>query len=148
MILGSLNDTARVEGLHPLLNPLFEYIKSHDFLAEPVGRIVLQGEELFINNDNPILRSPAEQLIEVHRRYLDVHLPLDAPEIAGWKPLCDLTEVKEAYSYEKDIAFYTDKPSTYFTVYPGQFLIVFPEDGHAPIIGEGKLRKICAKIRL
>ena len=95
-----------------------------------------------------ILRSQSEQVVEVHRRYLDVHVPLDAPEIVGWKPLCDLKEVQQAYSEEKDCAFYSDRPSTYFTVYPGQFLIVFPEDGHAPIIGEGRLRKICAKIKL
>ena len=148
MILGNLNDTKRVEGLHPLLPFLFEYIKKHDFLSMPIGRIELQGEALFINNDNPVMKPQSAQLIEVHRRYIDVHVPLDAAETIGWKPLYDLSEVSRPYSCEKDIAFYADNPSTYFTVYPGQFLIVFPEDGHAPIICEGKLRKICAKIRL
>ena len=138
----------RVEALHPLLGKLFSYIKEHDFLSDSIGRIELDGDRVFINNDYPILRSQSEQVVEVHRRYLDVHVPLDAPEIVGWKPLCDLKEVQQAYSVEKDCAFYSDRPSTYFTVYPGQFLIVFPEDGHAPIIGEGRLRKICAKIKL
>ena len=134
MILGDLSDTKRVEALHPLLGKLFSYIKEHDFLSDSIGRIELDGDRVFINNDYPILRSQSE--------------PLDAPEIVGWKPLCDLKEVQQAYSEEKDCAFYSDRPSTYFTVYPGQFLIVFPEDGHAPIIGEGRLRKICAKIKL
>lgn len=148
MIIGNLNDSSRIEFLHPCLKRLFDYIKTHDLLSEPIGRIELKDNDVFINNDCPVLRSQSEQVIEVHRRYLDVHVPLDAPEIVGWKPLCDLKEEYQAYSEEKDCAFYSDRPSTYFTVYPGQFLIVFPEDGHAPIIGEGRLRKICAKIKL
>lgn len=98
MILGDLSDTKRVEALHPLLGKLFSYIKEHDFLSDPIGRIELDGDRVFINNDYPVLRSQSEQVIEVHRRYLDVHVPLDAPEIVGWKPLCDLKEVQRAYS--------------------------------------------------
>ena len=36
----------------------------------------------------------------------------------------------------------------YVTVRPGEFLIVYPEDAHAPIIGRGKLRKLIAKVKL
>ncbi len=148
MILGNLNDTARVEALHPLLGELFAYIKSHDLLNAPLGRIELQGDSLFINNDQPVLRTREEQVIEVHRRYLDVHVPLDGPEVIGWSPLCDLKEESQPYTEGGDCALYTDRPSTYLTLYPGQFLLVFPEDGHAPIIGEGKHRKLCAKVKL
>lgn len=83
MILGDLSDTKRVEALHPLLGKLFSYIKEHDFLSDSIGRIELDGDRVFINNDYPILRSQSEQVVEVHRRYLDVHVPLDAPEIVG-----------------------------------------------------------------
>ena len=31
---------------------------------------------------------------------------------------------------------------------PNDFLIVFPEDAHAPIIGSGKIRKVIAKVML
>ena len=41
MILGDLSDTKRVEALHPLLGKLFSYIKEHDFLSDPIGRIEL-----------------------------------------------------------------------------------------------------------
>ncbi len=148
MILGNLTDSARIEGLHPSFSQLFEYVKSHDLLAAPLGRIELDGDNLFINNDNPTLRTRKEQIIEVHQRYLDVHIPLDGPEVIGWSPLCDLKEERQAYSAEKDCALYADRPSTYVTVYPGQFLIVYPEDGHAPIIGEGTRRKLCVKVKL
>ncbi len=148
MILGNLNDSERIESLHPLFGKLFAYIKNNDLLNMPLGRIEVQGDELFINNVEPELRAREEQVIEVHRDYIDVHVPLNGPEIIGWSPLCDLKEESQAYDKAGDCALYTDRPSTYVTVYPGQFLLVYPEDGHAPIIGEGKLRKLCAKVKL
>ncbi len=148
MILGNLKDAERIESLHPLFGKLFAYIQENDLLHAPMGRIELQGDELFINNVEPELRTREEQVIEVHRDYIDVHVPLNGPEIIGWSPLCNLKEESQAYDEAGDCALYTDRPSTYVTVYPGQFLIVYPEDGHAPIIGEGKLRKLCAKVKL
>ncbi|MGL4909210.1 MAG: YhcH/YjgK/YiaL family protein, partial [Bacteroidales bacterium] len=31
---------------------------------------------------------------------------------------------------------------------PGDIVIVYPEDAHAPAIGYGKIRKVIAKIKL
>ena len=47
----------------------------------------------------------------------------------------------------KDIQFFDDEPQTFYTLRPGQFTILFPEDGHAPMIGEGDVRKIIVKVR-
>lgn len=47
----------------------------------------------------------------------------------------------------KDIRFFDDEPETFYTLRPGQFTIFFPEDGHAPMIGEGNVRKIIVKVR-
>ena len=49
MILGDLSDTKRVEALHPLLGKLFSYIKEHDFLSDPIGRIELDGDRVYID---------------------------------------------------------------------------------------------------
>ena len=39
-----------------------------------------------------------------------------------------------------------DHPTAYTKVYPGQFVIYFPSDGHAPGIGQGTIRKAVIKI--
>ena len=49
MIIARIEDSDRYYALHPLLKPLFEYVKSHDLLTAPAGRITLQGDDLFIN---------------------------------------------------------------------------------------------------
>lgn len=148
MIITDLQNTATIEALHPAFKQLFDYLKSHNLIDMPLGRIELDGDRLFINNDNPTLRSADEQTIEVHRRYIDVHIPLDRDEIIGWKTTGHCTDLASDYEKDKDRMFYNDKPTTYITLHPGEVCICYPEDGHAPIIGTGTMRKAVAKVEL
>ena len=50
MILTTLNDSQRIEPLHPLFKTLFDYVKQHNLLDAPLGRIEIDGDNLFINN--------------------------------------------------------------------------------------------------
>lgn len=150
MIISDLNDSRRIEGLHPLFTKLFEYVKSHDMLQAPLGRHELDGDNLFINNSNPECKSREEQHLEMHYQYIDVQILLEGEETIGWKPTKDLKPetVVTPYVEKDDFALYHDIPTTYFDVHPGQFVIFYPEDAHAPIIGKGKIRKMVAKVRL
>ena len=86
--------------------------------------------------------------LEVHRSYIDVHILLEGKERIGWLAPESLKKVVQEYNPEQDMALYTDEPSLYVDLLPGQFAIVFPEDPHAPMIGEGKIRKLIAKIKI
>ena len=69
--------------------------------------------------------------------------------MVGWSDIQQLTTQSVApFDCDKDFAFYAEQPSTYFTVHPGEFYVMFPEDAHAPIIGHGNIRKLVAKIRV
>jgi beta-galactosidase beta subunit len=59
-----------------------------------------------------------------------------------------LNESEAPFDVENDFALYAETPSTYFTALPGDFYIVYPEDAHAPVIGEGVLRKLIVKVLL
>lgn len=148
MLLSTLKNTRDAERLHPLLKPLFDYVNSHDLLNAPLGRIEIQGDDLFINNVESTLVKAEDQVVEVHRNYIDVHIPLSTAETIGWASLETLTKETKPYSEEGDCALFSDKPSTYVDVRPGQFLVCMPEDAHAPIIGDGKIRKLIAKVRI
>ena len=149
MILGSLAACDRYLSLHPLLDELFAYVRTHDLLHAPAERITLRGDDLFINIADAQLLTAEAQKLEVHRAYLDVHFPLSGPEIFGWRNLDDIHVEPEApFNTEADFALYPAPAATYLTLHPGEFAIVWPEDAHAPIIGEGVLRKAIAKIKL
>lgn len=151
MVLATLDNSKRYESLHPLFARLFEYVKTHDLLNEPLGRIVIEGDELFINNvetgghDPHVLEG---QVLEMHRDYIDIHIPLSAPEVIGWKDVKDIKTFTKEYTKEGDCAL-TDEPSDAFvTVRPGQFCIVWPEDAHAPALSKDKFRKLIVKVKL
>lgn len=146
MIVSNLQNTERIESLHPLFKTLFDYVKTHDLLHADLGRIEIDGNRLFINNVNPECVAPEKQVLELHHDYIDVHILLEGKETIGWKALEDLEKEVKAYSKEEDCALYADAPTTYVNLLPGQFMIVYPEDPHAPIIGQGKIRKLIAKV--
>lgn len=148
MMISTLADTARAEALHPLLPRLFDYVRSHDLLHTPCGRIDLDADRLYINNVNPQCVAATEQLLEAHCRYIDVHILLEGSETIGWSPIEGLTDVRQPYDEVTDCVLYADRPSTYVTLSPGQWLMAWPEDAHAPVIGNGRIRKLIAKVRL
>lgn len=149
MILNALQDSARIEPLHPLFKKLFDYVKTHDLTKVEPGRITLDGESLYINVCDATLCGKEEQKLEVHRRYIDVHFPLGGTETIGWRDLKSIAAPSEApFDEDGDFALYACPAATYLTVRPGEFCVMYPEDAHAPVIGKGSLRKAIAKVRL
>lgn len=148
MIVSNLQNSQRVESLHPLFKRLFDYVKTHDLLHAELGRIEIEGDALFINNVNPECVPADKQVLEVHHDYIDVHILLEGAERIGWKAIEDVTDETKPYEKEGDCALYADAPTTFVDLLPGQFVIVYPEDLHAPVIGKGKIRKLIAKVKL
>ena len=112
------------------------------------GRIELDGDNLF-NNYMDVEGEPAEKRpLEVHREYIDVHILLSGKERIGWLAPSALKTRTQDFGPDCDMALYSDTPSLFIDLLPGQFAIIYPEDPHAPIIGEGKIRKLIAKIKI
>ena len=57
-------------------------------------------------------------------------------------------EQKGDYNPEKDVLFYNDPPEMHFGLRDRQFAILFPEDVHAPMIGEGMIKKLVIKVKI
>lgn len=148
MIIATLKDAERYYALHPLLKELFEYVAAHDLTAAPKGRITLKGDELFINVNETQMVARQQQKLEVHRKYIDVHIPLTCAEEFGWRHIATLGESDAPFDADNDFALYTAESSKWFTLAPGEFCIVYPEDAHAPVVGNGTIRKLVAKIML
>lgn len=146
MILASLADSAQYETLHPLFHKAFEYVKQNDLAQAPVGKIVLDDDKLFISVSDVTGKIADEAKLESHAKYIDIQMPLNAVEIIGFLPAGECRNPIDGYNTSKDITFFTDKPSAYVQVEPGQFVILFPHDGHAPCIGRGPMRKLVIKV--
>lgn len=85
---------------------------------------------------------------EAHKKYIDIQYCISGIETMGWKSLDDCKNPSEGYNNERDVTFYEDRPDTYFELNPGQFVIFFPEDMHAPMIGNGLIKKLVIKVKV
>lgn len=112
MILNSLKDSASIESLHPLFKKAFDYIKATDFSKVPAGKIVLDGDNLYISVAEPTGKTKETARMETHDKYIDIQMPLTAVETMGWKATNELKEPTAPYNPEKDITFFADKPTT------------------------------------
>lgn len=145
MIIGDLKNSFRYENLHPLFKEVFSVIKNTNWNEKEVGKIILDDEKLFIIVSEPECIAKEKQVLEYHKKYLDIHILLQGEETIGWKSLNDCNDEKQAYNEKDDYGLYNDAPDTFVTLQPNQFLIVYPEDAHAPIIGNRKIRKLVVK---
>lgn len=148
MILDSLKNSEAYEKLHPLFKEAFDYLKSVDFSKAEAGKTELRGKDLFVMVSDSDMKTEADAKMEAHNKYIDIQLPISKPETYGWKARAELKEEQVSFNEEKDIQFFQDKGTTLVTAVPGDFAVFFPQDGHAPCIGEGQIRKVVVKIKL
>lgn len=147
MVLDSLKNAEFYYSLSPRLKQAFELVAQVDWTTAAAGRHDLDGNNIFVNVMDVDLKKPEDAPIEVHNAYIDIQILITGTEEAfGWSDRADLRSPRSEFNAEKDICFYNDRPQTFYTLRPGQFTILFPQDGHAPMVGTGKIRKIIVKV--
>ena len=85
---------------------------------------------------------------ECHNKNIDIQLCIRGTEQIGWKPRQECRDPKGEYNDEKDVQFYNDAPDMFFQLTDGQFAIFFPEDVHAPMIGDSEIKKLVIKVKI
>lgn len=147
MIIDTLDHLGLYSSLHPLFADVTDYLKSHDLQTMEPGKYTIIDKDLFVNLQVAKQRSKETAFLETHIQMIDIQIPISCAETFGYSPLCDLPDFQ--YDAENDITKYGDtKPQTYVTVNPGQFVIFFPQDGHAPcIIEDDEIKKAIFKVK-
>jgi len=146
MILDSLKNAASVRTLNPLFKQAFEFIEKNDLSKMEPGKTIIDGDKLFISVMEIDGKTPEAAKMESHVKYIDIQVVISGVETMGWAAIEHCTDAIEPYNTEKDLQFFTNKPTTLLTVNPGEFVIFFPEDGHAPGIGKGPIKKAVVKV--
>ena len=149
MIIDTLAAAEKYYGLHKRFKTAFEYIATTDLNTIETGMFDIADGVLVISAENEG-KSTKEALetFECHNKNIDIQVCISGHETMGWKPRKDCNQPKGEYSDEKDVLFFADEPDMYFALKGGQFVIFYPEDVHAPVIGEGLIKKLVVKIRI
>ncbi len=146
MILDTLENFGKYTSLNPLFPKVLEYLQNTDLMAQEPGRVEIDGNKLFANYDAAKGKTVEEARIETHNAMIDIQIPLSCAEVIGFTPRQYLP--KAEYDAAKDLTFYLERPEQYITVHPGEFVIFFPEDGHAPCISPiPEYKKVIFKVK-
>lgn len=147
MIIDTIDKLSKYAALNPLFADVIDFLNGHDLQTLETGKYPINGNDAYLNLQIAKGRSKDAAVLETHIEMIDIQIPLSGEETFGYTPLQDLPDF--AYNAEKDITKYGDiKAQTYATVKPGQFVIFFPQDGHAPCItSAAEIQKAIFKIK-
>jgi YhcH/YjgK/YiaL family protein len=149
MILDHLSQLASYASLHPLFAQAADYINRTDFAGIEDGKYdIAEGLRAILSTGMGKTREASLAKFECHDRHIDIQVCLQGEETIGWAPRHSCQEPNGDYNPEKDVQLYHDPALSFFRLTPGQFAIFFPEDVHAPMIGDGVIRKLVLKVKI
>lgn len=150
MILDSLSNAGKYAGLNPLFAKAFAYINSVDLASLEVGKFDINGENLrgIVSDKNGVKAEESTAKFECHNAHIDIQVCIRGKETLGWKPRNTCVAPRGEYNAEKDVLFYDDAPDMFFGMTDNQFAIFYPEDVHAPMIGDGPIKKLVIKVKI
>ena len=149
MIIDTVRNASKYYSVHPLFEKAFEFISQTDLANAPDGKSdIADGLKAIISNAPGKTKEASLAKFECHDKYIDIQLCIKGVETICWKPREKCVTPNGDYNAEKDVRFFSDAPDTSFELTDGQFAIFFPEDVHAPMIGEGEIKKLVIKVKM
>ena len=155
MIIDTLQNAAKYFSVHPLFQQAFDYIRNVDLQTIESGQHEIKGDNLkdddlkaIASTKKGVTKEESIAKFECHDNYIDIQLCIHGVETFGWKPREKCSIPSGGYNEEKDVRYFKDEPDMYFQLTDRQFAIFFPDDVHAPMIGEAEIKKLVIKVKL
>ena len=149
MIVDTITNAHKYFSVHPLFKKAFEFINATDLANEPDGKSeISEGLKAVFSNKSGVAADDSVSKFECHNNHIDIQLCIKGVETIGWKPREKCVTENGGYNPDKDVQLYNEQPDMFFNITNGQFAIFFPEDVHAPMIGEGEIKKLVIKVKI
>lgn len=149
MIIDSLQNATKYYALHPNFKKAFDYVNQNDLSKLEAGTFdIATGLKLIVIIGEGSSREESIQGFECHDQNIDIQISIKGPETFAWKPREKCLNPNGDYSDERDVRFFHDAPDMFFELQEKQFAILFPEDVHAAMIGEGVIKKVVFKVKI
>jgi YhcH/YjgK/YiaL family protein len=145
MLISSIKNYQNILNFFPQLDIVFDFIIKNISSKTADGKYYIT-EEIYADVQSCLPKPKKEQVLEKHKKYIDLQYIISGKEKIGWKFFDKSFKVLKKYSSKKDIAFYSNSPDTFINLKKGEFAIFFPEDTHAPLCCEKQVKKCVVKI--
>ena len=150
MIFGQIDELKFYKGISSGLDIAIKAIENGSYKNGVLGRNDLDGENVFFNLQECKTKVLEECFFEGHKKYIDIHVVIDGEEGIGYSLKSSLKE-KTEYNAESDFQVLEGVEEYRLNMTKDNFLIVFPDEPHMPLIAKDNepkyLKKVVFKIK-
>ena len=150
MIFDKLENLPRYANCFPGADKVIAFLKECAAGTPAPGKHELDGKKLFVNVQQYSPKTFNPEKLEYHRDYIDIQLLLSGAEKLYYAPLDGLDEVMP-YNPEKDCGFArlpVPGAGVELPLVPGNFVLLFPEEGHLPGVGDPTTQVVKAVVKI
>ncbi len=150
MIFDSLKKANQYAALNERINKVFEAAKNYNSDNFVKGRVDIDGNTIYMNFAEYETKSRSDAIAEAHKKYIDVMCMIEGTETIYVKDAEKLSNITHAYTEENEALLADlDDDMTPVRLEAGSFVILFPQDAHAPgcvADKKEKVKKIIGKV--
>lgn len=149
MIISNKEHCLDYLGIHENLDKALRYINNTDFSKMTDDTYLIDGQDVRVKLQHMTTKQPADAKLEAHDAFADIQMVFEGEEtilVCFRDGKLTLTESAP----ERDVSFF-EGPAHPVKLTAGQFIVVFPDDVHAPGVccGESaQIRKGVFKVRI
>lgn len=149
MLTAKIDAIQKYDYLEEKFKKGYEFLRNTDLKALPLGRVELDGDDLFASVQEYTTMPAEECRYEAHNRYFDIQYVVEGQELFGYGKREDLME-ETPYDEKEDLVFFKEPAQGgAILLKAGDAAVVAPEDAHKPrcMAGEPcRVRKIVVKV--
>lgn len=148
MIVDSLRGFERYINFHPRFEKAYTYMLKTKLAELEPGEYPIVGKEIYCKIWEGECKGLEIPQLEVHDTYIDIHLVLSGTETIGTRDRSRCVGDNIPYDEKNDVAYLDESPENFISLGEENLAVIFPHDAHAPLIGEGHVKKAIFKIKM
>ena len=146
MIIDTLDNCEKYFCIHPGFAEAFHFLNNQPTAPGIDQSIPIKSDLIHAMYMQRAGKTRTAARLEAHRGNIDIQFLITGEEEFGWKPTARCMQPDGDFMPERDVQFFNDAPDSWHLLRPGQFVIFFPEDAHAPMVSPESLTKVVIKV--
>jgi YhcH/YjgK/YiaL family protein len=146
MIIDQLSQVSLYFPLSQRFEKALRYLQETHISALPPGKYEIDGTDIYAAVQEFCTKPMEQGFWEAHRKYIDIHCVLEGVERIGYANIDGLRAGE--YDEEKDLWVFEGE-GNFYTLVPGNFVVMMPQDAHMPGIAlkdPEPIKKLVVKI--
>jgi YhcH/YjgK/YiaL family protein len=133
MIYCKVADLSKYSSISKNIKTAIDFIQSHDLNSLPLGKTIVDGENVFINKSEAETKLAELQRYEAHHKYIDIQIDLAGDEklyVTNYNNIC----VQEYIAHDDYELYDFSEPDVVVNLNKEFCAIIFSNEIHLPCI--------------